>query len=65
MSSIARDARLKAVEYEKRAATTRDLDTRRLYIQLARDWHEVARQGKQLEADFRDLSQKDLSQKEN
>jgi hypothetical protein len=39
----ARDARLKAAEYEKRAATAHDPETKRYYIQLARDWREMAR----------------------
>jgi len=43
MSSIARDARLKVAEYEKRAATAHDPETRRHYIQLARDWQDLAR----------------------
>ena len=58
MSSIARDARLKAAECEKRAATARDQETRGYYIQLARDWRRMARQHEQLEADLRDLSRK-------
>jgi hypothetical protein len=59
MSSIAQDARLKAAEYEKRAAVARDPDTRQYYIQLARDWSQMARQGDQLEADLRDLARKE------
>jgi hypothetical protein len=60
MSSIsAQDARLKAAEYEKRAATALDPETRRYYIQLARDWREMAQQGEQLEADLRDLARKE------
>jgi hypothetical protein len=59
MSSIARDARLKAAEYEKRAAAACDPEIRRYYIQLARDWLEMARQGDQLEADLRDLARKE------
>jgi len=55
----ARDARLKAAEYEKRAATAHDPETRRYYIQLARDWRDMARQGEQLEADLRDLARKE------
>ena len=58
MSSIARDARLKAAEYEKRAAAARDPEIKRYYIQLAKDWWDMARQGDQLEADLRDLAQK-------
>jgi hypothetical protein len=54
-----RDVRLKAAEYEKRAATARDPETRRYYIQLARDWREMARQSEQLEADLRDLARKE------
>src|SRR5262249_12396355 len=56
MSSIARDARLKVAEYEKRATTARDPETRQYYIQLARDWREMARQCEKLEADLRDLA---------
>ena len=59
MSSVARDARLKAVECEKRAAVARDPETRRYYIQLARDWWEMARQNQRLEADLRDLARKE------
>jgi hypothetical protein len=58
-SIIAQDARLKAAEYEKRAATARDPETRRYYIQLARDWLEMAQQGEQWEADLRDLARKE------
>ena len=58
MSSIARDARLKVAEYEKRAATAHDPETRRHYIQLARDWQDLARQSEQLEADLRVLARK-------
>ena len=54
-----RDVRLKAAEYEKRAATAHDPETRRYYIQLARDWRDMARQGEQLEADLRDLARKE------
>jgi hypothetical protein len=59
MSSTVRDARLKAAEYEKRAATACDPEIRRYYIQLARDWLDMARQGDQLEADLRDLARKE------
>jgi len=59
MSSIARDARLKAAECEKHASTARDPDTRRFYIQLARDWREMARHSEQIEADLRDLARKE------
>jgi hypothetical protein len=60
-SSIARDARLKVAEYEKRATTARDPETRQYYIQLARDWREMARQCEKLEADLRDLARNRLS----
>jgi len=50
MSSIARYARVKAAECERYAATARDPETRQQYIQLARDWWEVARQGDRLRA---------------
>jgi hypothetical protein len=59
MSSIARDARLKVAEYEKHAATAHDPETRRHYIQLARDWQDLARQSEQLEADLRVLARKE------
>ena len=59
MSSIGRDARLKSAEYDRRAATARDPEIRQYYIQLARDWQEMARQGDQLEADLRDLARKE------
>ena len=59
MSSFPRDARLKAAEYEKRAAAARDPEIRQFYIQLARDWREMARQGEQLDADLRDLARKE------
>jgi hypothetical protein len=59
MSSIARDARVKATEYEKRAAVARDPKIRLYYIQLARDWREMARQRDQLEADLRYLARKE------
>jgi hypothetical protein len=59
MLSIARDARLKAAECERHAATARDPETRQLYIQLAKDWREMARQGDQLEADLKDLARKE------
>jgi len=52
MSSIARDARVKAAECEKHAASARDPETRRHYIQLARDWREMAQQREQLEAEL-------------
>jgi hypothetical protein len=47
MSSIAQDTRLKVAEYEKRAATAGDPETRRYYTQLAREWREMARQSEQ------------------
>ena len=50
MSSIARYARVKAAECERYAATARDPEIRQQYIQLARDWWEVARQGDRLRA---------------
>ena len=59
MSSTVRDARLKAAEYEKLAADARDPETRSYYVQLARDWREMARQREQLEADLRDLARKE------
>jgi hypothetical protein len=59
MSSFARDARLKAAECERRAATAHEPETRQCYIQLARDWREMARQGNQLEADLKDLARKE------
>ncbi len=60
MSSIARDdARLKATEYEKRAAAACAPEIRLYYIQLARDWREMARQREQLGADLRDLARKE------
>jgi hypothetical protein len=59
MSSIARDARVKAAECEKLAATSCDPEIRQHYIQLARDWREMARQRAQLEADLRDLARKE------
>jgi hypothetical protein len=59
MLSIARDACLKAAECERHAATARDPETRQLYIQLAKDWREMARQGDQLEADLKDLARKE------
>jgi hypothetical protein len=59
MSSTVRDARLKAAECERHAATARDPETRRHYIQFAKDWWEMARQGDQLEADLRDLARKE------
>jgi len=59
MSSIAQDARLKVAEYEKRAAATHDPEIRQYYIQLARDWREMARQSEQLETDLRDLARKE------
>jgi len=58
MSSFAQDARLKAAERERHAATARNPETRQLFIQLARDWREIARQGEQLAADLRDLARK-------
>jgi hypothetical protein len=58
MSPTVRDARLKAAEYEKLAVVARDPETRKYYIQLARDWREMARQRGQLEADLRDLARK-------
>ena len=51
MSSIARYARVKAAECERYAATARDPETRQQYIQLARDWWEMARQGDRLRAE--------------
>jgi hypothetical protein len=59
MSFIGRDARVKAAECERLAATSRDPEIRRYYIQLARDWWEMARQGDQLEADLKDLARKE------
>ena len=59
MSSIAQDTRLKVAEYEKRAATARDPETRQYYIQLAREWREMARLKEQLEADLRDMARKE------
>jgi hypothetical protein len=59
MPVIARDARLKAAEYEKRAAVASDPEIRQYYIQLARDWLEMARQGDQLEADLKNLARKE------
>ena len=59
MSSTVRDARLKTAEYEKLAAAASDPEVRRYYIQLARDWREMARQREQLEADLRDLARKE------
>jgi hypothetical protein len=50
MSSIARYARVKAAECERYAATARDPESRQQYIQLARDWWEMARQGDRLRA---------------
>jgi hypothetical protein len=70
----ARDARLKAAEYEKRAATAHNPETRRYYIQLARDWREMARQSEQLARDWREMARqseqleadlRDLARKEN
>jgi hypothetical protein len=51
--------RLKIAEYEKRAATASDPEARQYYIQLAREWWEMARQREQLEADLRDLARKE------
>jgi len=59
MSPTVRDARLKIAEYEKLAAAASDPEVRRYYIQLARDWREMARQREQLEADRRDLGRKE------
>jgi hypothetical protein len=59
MSSIAQDTRLKVAEYQKRAAAGRDPETRQYYIQLAREWREMARLKEQLEADLRDLARKE------
>jgi hypothetical protein len=59
LSSIARDARVKAAECERHAATTRDPEIKRYYIGLAKQWWEMARQGEQLEADLRDLARKE------
>ena len=59
MSSTVRDTRLKTAEYEKLAAAASDPEVRRYYIQLARDWREMARQREQLEADLRDLARKE------
>ena len=39
-------------------ATARDPETRQLYIRLAKDWWEIARQGDQLEADLKNLARK-------
>jgi hypothetical protein len=58
MSPTVRDARLKTAEYEKLAAAARDPEVRQYYIQLAKDWQEMARQREQLEADLRDLARK-------
>jgi hypothetical protein len=55
MPSIARDAGVKAIECEKLAAPPQ---IRQHYIELARDWWEMAGQGDQLEADIRDFAQK-------
>jgi len=59
MSSTVRDARLKAIEYEKLAAAAGDREVRLYYIQLAKDWRDMARQREQLEADLRDLARKE------
>ena len=60
MSSIARDARLKAAECEKQAAAARDPEIRLHYTQLARDCWDMAQQADQLEADLRLLRSKRL-----
>jgi hypothetical protein len=74
MWSTVRDARLKAVEYEKLAAGAGDPETRKYYIQLARDWREMARQREQLARDWREMARqreqleadlRDLARKEN
>ena len=59
MSSTVRDTRLKTAEYEKLAAAASDPEVRRYYVQLARDWLEMARQGDQLEADLKNLARKE------
>jgi hypothetical protein len=59
LSSIARDARVKAAECERHAATARDPETRRYYVQLAKQWWEMARQSERLEADLMDLARKE------
>jgi hypothetical protein len=58
MSLAVRDARLKTAEYEKLAAAASNPEVRQYYIQLAREWREMARQREQLEADLRDLARK-------
>ena len=49
---------IRAAECEKRAATARDTEIRRHYIQLARMWRETAQLVEQLEVDFRDWGRK-------
>ena len=59
MWSVAQDARLKAAECEKRAATAPDAETRRLYVGLAKQWRVMVRQGEQLEANLRELAREE------
>ena len=59
MSSIARDACMKAAECEKCAATSRDPVIRQYWIELAKDWWDIARLREQLDADFTDLARKE------
>jgi len=50
---------MKAAECEKCAATSRDPVIRQYWIELAKDWWDIARLREQLDADFTDLARKE------